>query len=51
MQYYRNAFYTITTTFYIHFYPISAQQDAISDVDATTVFYLQTSKGPKRVVD
>jgi len=34
-------FYIIPTTFYICFYPISVRQDTISDIDATTEFYLQ----------
>jgi len=31
-----NAFYTIRTTFYTHSYPISTQQDTISDIVVTT---------------
>jgi len=36
-----NASYTISTTFYIRFNPISTRQDTISEIDATTEFYLQ----------
>jgi len=32
-----NTFYTIPTMFYNRFYPLSTQQDAISDIDVTTV--------------